>query len=76
MVAQAGYRLVNLDVTVVAARPRLAERVWEMRTALAEALDVETGRVSVKATTTDGLGALGRGEGIAAMAAVLLEPAE
>lgn len=64
--------VANLDVTVVAQRPRLAEHRQAMRDALARALRVDVGEVSVKFTTTDRLGALGRAEGIAAWASVLL----
>ena len=73
LVASAGYAITNVDVTIIAAAPRVAPRVAEMRAALRHALDVELTDVSVKATTTDGLGAIGRGEGIAAQAVALLE---
>jgi 2-C-methyl-D-erythritol 2,4-cyclodiphosphate synthase len=73
LVASAGYAIVNLDATIVAQSPRIAPRVAEMRAALAGSLGVEAGAVSVKATTTDGLGAIGRGEGIAAYAVALIE---
>lgn len=73
LVAAAGYALVNLDVTVVAQEPVLAPHLEPMRDAIAGVLGVEAGQVSVKAKSTDGLGALGRGEGIAALATVLLE---
>jgi 2-C-methyl-D-erythritol 2,4-cyclodiphosphate synthase len=68
----AGYDIGNVDVTVVAETPRLAPRVDAIRRRLAEALAIDASRVSVKATTTDGLGAIGRGEGLAAMAVALL----
>lgn len=74
-VAAAGWRTVNVDVTVVAARPRVAPHREAMRTALAAALGVDVGAASVKATTTDGLGSIGRGDGVAAWAVVLLEGA-
>jgi 2-C-methyl-D-erythritol 2,4-cyclodiphosphate synthase len=74
-VALAGYRVGNVDVTVVAQRPRLAPRVPDIRARLAAALGVSSERISVKATTTDGLGATGRGEGVAALAVALLEDA-
>jgi 2-C-methyl-D-erythritol 2,4-cyclodiphosphate synthase len=64
----------NLDVTVVAQRPRLAAHRGAMRRNIAAALDVDVDAVSVKATTTDRLGAIGRAEGIAAIAVVLLVP--
>lgn len=67
-----GWRLENADVTIVATEPRLAAWIEPMRATLAGVLNAETERVSVKATTTDGLGALGRGEGVLATAVVLL----
>jgi 2-C-methyl-D-erythritol 2,4-cyclodiphosphate synthase len=69
----AGFRLVNLDATVVAEAPKLAPYVPKMREVIAGALDVDISAVSVKATTTDGLGFTGRGDGIAAFATVLIE---
>ena len=74
-VAAAGWVAGNVDVTVVAARPRVAPHRAAMRERLAVVLGVDAGVVSVKATTTDGLGSIGRGEGIAAWAVVLLRPA-
>jgi 2-C-methyl-D-erythritol 2,4-cyclodiphosphate synthase len=73
LVASAGYAIENVDVTIVAQAPRITPRVEEMRTALAGALGLDVSGVSIKATTTDGLGAIGRGEGIAAYAVALLE---
>ena len=67
-----GWQLQNLDITIVAAEPRLAPYRIQMREAVAEALGCAMECVSLKATTTDGLGSLGRGEGVLAMAAVLL----
>lgn len=72
-VGAAGYRVVNLDLTVVAEEPRLDPVRQAMREGLAAALELDPGAVSVKLTTTDGLGALGRGEGVACTAACLLE---
>lgn len=66
------YRIGNLDVTVIAQSPRLSPHRDAMRQRLAEVLGVPAGDVSVKATTTDRLGALGRSEGIACWATVLL----
>jgi 2-C-methyl-D-erythritol 2,4-cyclodiphosphate synthase len=74
-VAGAGWRAENVDVTVVATRPRVAAHRDAMRARLAEVLGVGSGAVSVKATTTDGLGSIGRGEGVAAWAVALLRPA-
>jgi 2-C-methyl-D-erythritol 2,4-cyclodiphosphate synthase len=69
----AGFRVRQLDSTVVAHEPRLTGHVEGMRRNAAAALGLDINVVSVKATTTDGLGLTGRGEGIAAFAVVLLE---
>lgn len=71
-VAAAGWRPGNLDVTVVAQRPRLGPHRDAMRTNLARVAALAPDAVSVKFTTTDGLGAIGRGEGIACWASVLV----
>ncbi len=70
-----GLELGNLDATVVAQAPRLGPHLEAMRTAIAGFLAVEADRVNVKVTSTDALGAVGRSEGIAAQAVVLLESA-
>jgi 2-C-methyl-D-erythritol 2,4-cyclodiphosphate synthase len=67
-----GWRLENADVTIVASQPRLAGYRFPMRQAMADALGCSSDLVSVKATTTDGLGALGRAEGVMASAVALL----
>ena len=67
-----GWHLVNVDCTVIAQRPKIAEYIDAMRKNLAQALAVSIDCVSVKATTTEGLGFCGRGEGIAAMATLLI----
>ena len=72
-IEKAGYRFSNGDITILAQRPKLAPYIPQMRENLAAALGVEPGRVSVKATTEEGLGFTGSGEGIAAHAVVLLE---
>ncbi|MHB8375638.1 MAG: 2-C-methyl-D-erythritol 2,4-cyclodiphosphate synthase [Dehalococcoidia bacterium] len=72
-VRAAGYRVVNVDATVIAETPRLAPHVDAMRERIARALEVDITATSVKAKTSDGLGFTGRGDGIAALAAVLLE---
>jgi 2-C-methyl-D-erythritol 2,4-cyclodiphosphate synthase len=69
----AGYQVENVDATVIAERPRLQGYLSRMRQTIAAVLGVEDARVSVKATTHEGLGAIGRGEGIAAMAVALLK---
>jgi 2-C-methyl-D-erythritol 2,4-cyclodiphosphate synthase len=68
-----GGRIVNVDATVVAAAPRIAPMRDAMCAAIARALGLEVGQVSVKATTNEGLDALGRGEGIAAWAVAMVE---
>ncbi len=70
--AAAGWRVGNADVTLAARRPKIAPRAEEMRARLAEALGVSPGQVNVKATTGEGMGFVGRGEGIAAHAVALL----
>jgi 2-C-methyl-D-erythritol 2,4-cyclodiphosphate synthase len=70
-----GYAVCNVDGTLVAQEPRLAPYLDEMRSAVADRLGVAGDRVNVKVTSTDRLGAIGRGEGIAAQAVVLLERA-
>lgn len=75
LVRDAGFVLGNLDATVVAQRPRLAGHVAAMRESVAKLLGVSAERVNVKVTSTDGLGAIGRAEGIAATAVVLVTSA-
>jgi 2-C-methyl-D-erythritol 2,4-cyclodiphosphate synthase len=71
-VARAGFEIQNVDATVIAEEPRLAPFQAQIREGLAKQLGVEASRVNVKLKSTDGLGAIGRGEGIAAQAVVLL----
>lgn len=73
LLAEAGWSAVNVDATVIAERPHLAPYIPAMRAALAEAGGLDVERVSVKAKTNEGLGALGAGEGIAALAVALIE---
>ena len=68
-----GWRLENADITVFAQRPRLAPHLPAMRSRLAAAIGVHETRINVKASNPEGLGALGRGEGMAAAAIVMLE---
>ena len=72
LMREAGYHLGNVDVTLIAQEPVLAPHLEPMREAIAEILGVDAGAVSVKAKSTDHLGALGRAEGIAALATALL----
>ena len=67
-----GFELVNADVVLIGEEPRLAPHRLRMREAIAAVLEVEPERIAVRATTTDGLGFTGRGEGLAAQAAALL----
>jgi 2-C-methyl-D-erythritol 2,4-cyclodiphosphate synthase len=67
-----GFHLLNIDATIVAQRPKLADFIPRMVKEIATVLDIDTGRVNVKATTTEGLGFTGREEGIAAYAVVLV----
>lgn len=74
LVRQEGFRVGNADMTIIAQRPKLAPYIDDMRRRLAEVLGTALQAVNVKATTTEGLGFTGRGEGIAAQAVVLLVP--
>lgn len=71
-----GYVIGNIDATVIAQRPKLADHIRAMVENIAEACDTDIARVNVKATTTEELGFEGRGEGIAAFAVVLLQRIE
>lgn len=73
LLGEKGFRVGNADVTVIAQAPKLAPHIGRMRENLAQRLGVELQRVSVKATTEEGLGFTGREEGIAAMAVCLVE---
>ncbi|HET6805204.1 MAG TPA: 2-C-methyl-D-erythritol 2,4-cyclodiphosphate synthase [Frateuria sp.] len=75
LMSQQGYRIGNVDVTVIGESPKVGPHVEPMRANLAEDLACEVARISIKATTTEKLGFTGRGEGIAAQACVLLERA-
>ena len=68
-----GYSVGNVDITIAAQRPRLAPFIDQMRSRIAAAMGVDTGRISVKATTTERLGFVGREEGIEAFAVALIE---
>lgn len=73
MIGEKGWKLHNLDATVAAQRPKLASFIPEMRERIAEAAGVPVEQVSVKATTEEGLGITGNGEGMTATAVCLLE---
>ena len=72
-IAAAGYRVGNVDVTMIAQRPRLKDYIPQMEANIAAALGVEPGRINVKATTEEQLGFTGSGEGMACHAVCLLE---
>jgi 2-C-methyl-D-erythritol 2,4-cyclodiphosphate synthase len=74
--AENGWQVGNIDATVIAEQPRLSDYIDRMCERLGEALGIEVGRVSIKASTSERLGFTGRGEGIAAVAVALLEEAE
>ena len=68
-----GFSIGNIDATVIAQKPKLAEYIQPMRSRLAEVLAIDESDINIKATTTEKLGFTGRGEGIAAQAVVLLK---
>ncbi|MBO8172725.1 MAG: 2-C-methyl-D-erythritol 2,4-cyclodiphosphate synthase [Bacillaceae bacterium] len=69
---QKGYRLGNLDATIIAQKPKMAPYIEQMKQVIAETLECDPAQVNIKATTTEKLGFTGREEGIAAQAIVLL----
>ena len=75
MMSEAGYSIENVDATIIAQAPRLAPHQKAMHENLADLLGTAPSRVNLKSTSTDKLGAIGRGEGIAGMAVVLLKEA-
>jgi 2-C-methyl-D-erythritol 2,4-cyclodiphosphate synthase len=72
LVQEAGYRIVNIDATIIAQAPKMAPHIPSMVNNIAGDLGLSRGQVNIKATTTEGLGFAGRAEGIAAAAIVLL----
>ena len=68
-----GWEVNNLDATIIAEKPRLSEHIPQMRERLGQTLGIDVKKVSVKASTSDGLGFTGRGEGIAALALAVLK---
>lgn len=73
LVMEQGYRLGNLDATIIAQSPRMAPHIADMRQHLSEDLQVQPTQINVKATTTEGLGFVGRQEGIAAHAVCIVQ---
>lgn len=75
-VKEKGFHLLNVDATIVAQKPKLLDFIPRMVNEIAKVLEIDTSRINVKATTTEGLGFTGRGEGIAAYAVALVEEDE
>ena len=75
LIKNAGYKLLNAEITIVCQRPKIAPYIEKMRKNVAEVLEVDISQINVKATTTEKLGFEGRGEGISSTAVVLLENA-
>ncbi len=73
LLAKNAYKIVNIDSTIIAQRPKMSPYIQEMKQNIAMALSIDIDQVSVKATTTEFLGFIGRGEGIAADAVALIE---
>ena len=73
LLAEKGWQVNNLDATIIAERPRLSDYINDMREKLCQTLGIDMERVSVKASTSDGLGFTGRGEGIATYAVAALK---
>lgn len=73
LLARDGWSVVNVDASVIAESPKIMKRALEIREAISGALGIEVARVSVKATTNEGLGSIGRGEGIAAFATATIK---
>ena len=71
--AACGWQIVNIDATIVAEKPKLQKYINAMREKLGKTLGINTGQVSIKASTNNGLGFIGSGEGIAAFAVALIE---
>ena len=75
MVKEKGFNLGNIDATIVAEQPKVSGYIAQMKDTIAHTTGIDRDQISIKATTTEGLGFVGRGEGIAAHAVVLVERA-
>ena len=73
LLAANGWQVGNIDTTIIAERPKLSEHINQMREKLCQTLEIDVEQVSVKASTSDRLGFVGRGEGIAALAVAALK---
>ncbi|MFS0821002.1 2-C-methyl-D-erythritol 2,4-cyclodiphosphate synthase [Bacillus sp. 1P02SD] len=76
LVKEKGYKLGNIDCTIIAQKPKMAPYIEQIRARIAELLEADSSQVNVKATTTEKLGFTGRGEGIAAQVTILLQKVE
>lgn len=76
LLGEKGYEVVNIDATLLAERPKVSPYKAAMRENIAEVLCLDRGAVNIKATTTEGLGPVGRGEGMAALCAALIKKAD
>jgi len=72
-IREKGFHILNIDATILAQRPKLSDHIPRMVKEIADVLEIETGRINVKATTSEGLGFAGRGEGISAYAVALVQ---
>ena len=72
-VSEKGVHILNIDATILAEKPKLSDHIPRIEKEIADVLEIETGRINVKATTSEGLGFVGREEGISAYAVVLVE---
>ncbi len=72
LLAKEGYGITNIDATIIAQKPKMAPHIQEMRANMAQSMGIEAQRLNIKATTEEGLGFTGRGEGIASQAVCLL----
>lgn len=72
IISHSGYRIVNIDSTIIAEKPKVAPFIPEMKNKLAASLDISPGQIGIKATTNEKLGAIGRAEGMAALASAIL----
>ena len=71
-IREQGWEIINIDTTVIAEKPKIASQISAMKTRLASSAGIESDRIGIKATTNETLGAIGRGEGVAAMASCLI----
>jgi len=73
IVEESCYEIINIDSIIIAEKPKMKNYVGKMRKVLSEVLEIEAGKINIKATTTEGMGFIGREEGIAAQSSVLLD---